>query len=119
VRVLFLTHNFPRHPGDAAGSFLLRLALALRDVDVETRVVAPSGAGLTARDRVGDIEVRRFRYAPRAYETLAYTGNMAADVQRSWSGRMALGGMLLAGARQRSGTRTSCTRTGGSRRDSR
>jgi hypothetical protein len=31
MRVLFLAHSFPRYSGDAAGSFLLRLALALRD----------------------------------------------------------------------------------------
>jgi hypothetical protein len=99
VRVLFVTHNFPRFAGDAAGSFLLRLATALGDVGVEVRVVAPSAAGLARRDRVGDIEVRRFRYAPRTLETLAYTGNMAADVQRSWRARAALGGMLAAAAR--------------------
>lgn len=99
MRVLFVTHNFPRFAGDAAGSFLLRLATALGEVGVSVRVVAPSAAGLAGRDRVGDIEVRRFRYAPRRLETLAYTGNMAADVQRSWSARAALAGMLAAAAR--------------------
>jgi len=29
VRVVFLTHNYPRHPGDIAGAFLHPLATAL------------------------------------------------------------------------------------------
>ncbi|AHG90785.1 glycosyl transferase group 1 [Gemmatirosa kalamazoonensis] len=99
MRVLFLTHNFPRHPGDVAGSFLLRLAHALRDQDVHVRVLAPGAEGLAARDVVDGVEVVRYRYAPRTFETLAYTGNMAADVGASWGARGALVGMLLAAAR--------------------
>ena len=99
MRVLFLTHNFPRHSGDVAGSFLLRLANALRAEDVHVRVVAPAAAGLAEREVVDGVEVTRFRYAPRALETLAYTGNMAADVGRSWRARAALVGLLAAGAR--------------------
>jgi hypothetical protein len=40
VRVLFLTHSFPRFIGDAPGSFLHRLAVALRQIDVEVQVIA-------------------------------------------------------------------------------
>jgi len=98
VRVLFLTHNFPRHAGDVAGSFLLRLAHALRAQDVHARVVAPAAAGLAEHDVVDGVEVTRFRYAPRGLETLAYTGNMATDVGRSWGARAALAGLLVAGA---------------------
>lgn len=99
MRVLFLTHNFPRFPGDVSGSFLLRLATALADERVEVRVVAPAAAGYPPNDRLDGIDVRRFRYAPRALETIAYTGNMAADVTQSWTARAALAGMLVAGAR--------------------
>jgi glycosyltransferase involved in cell wall biosynthesis len=94
MRVLFLTHAFPRHPGDAAGSFVLRLATALGAHGVEVRVVAPSAPGLPGRERIGDVAVERFRYAPRALETLAYTGTMASQVRESWSARLALGGLL-------------------------
>lgn len=99
MRVVFLTHNFPRYPGDAAGSFLLRLAIALRDVDVDVRVVAPAAADVAPNDVIEGIAVSRFRYAPRARETIAYTGNMAADVRGSWGARGALLGMIAAGAR--------------------
>lgn len=94
MNVLFLTHSFPRSEGDAAGSFLLRLAIALRAEDVNVRVVAPAAAGLPAAEEIGGVRVERFRYAPRRYEKLAYTGNMARDVATSWSARLALVGFL-------------------------
>ncbi len=94
LRVLFLTHSYPRVPGDAAGSFLWHLAVALRQENVAVHVVAPSADALPAHDVFDGIPVDRFRYAPRPYETLAYTGTMAQDVQRSWSARFALVGFL-------------------------
>lgn len=94
LRVLFLTHSYPRVVGDAPGSFLLHLAVALRAEAVEVRVVAPSGEGLASSEVLEGIRVDRFHYAPRRYETLAYTGEMAQAVQRSWSARFALVGFL-------------------------
>ena len=96
--MLFLAHSFPRFEGDVAGSFLLRLAVALADVGVEVRVLAPAGAGAAEHDVVRGIPVRRYRYAPRAEETLAYTGNMAETARGSWRGMRALAGLLGAGA---------------------
>jgi len=94
VNVLFLTHSFPRSEGDAAGSFILRLAVALRGEKVNVRVVAPAGQGLPAAEEIEGIPVERFRYAPRRYEKLAYTGNMAGDVASSWTAKLALVGFL-------------------------
>jgi glycosyltransferase involved in cell wall biosynthesis len=90
VKVLFLTHSFPRFIGDAPGSFLLRLAVALREVDVEVRVIAPAARDLAPREELDGIHVERFRYAPRSMETLAYTGNMAQDVSGSFGAKLAL-----------------------------
>ena len=103
MKVLFLTHSFPRTPGDAAGSFVLGLAAALRNEGVETEVVAPAAAELEHHDRIHGIAVERFRYAPRKYETLAYRGNMATQVQASWSARVTMLGFL--GAEFRSAVR--------------
>ena len=94
MKVLFLTHSFPRFIGDAPGSFLLRLAVALRDTGITVRVIAPAAADLPPRDDLEGIHVERFRYALRSMETLAYTGNMAQDVASSWSARLALTGFL-------------------------
>jgi glycosyltransferase involved in cell wall biosynthesis len=90
MNVLFLTHSFPRSEGDAAGSFILRLAVALRAEEVTVKVVAPAAAGLPASEDIEGIGVERFRYAPRRFEKLAYTGNMAGDVASSWTAKLAL-----------------------------
>jgi glycosyltransferase involved in cell wall biosynthesis len=94
MRALFLTHSFPREPGDAAGSFVLKLAVALRDHGIDVHVVAPSGDHLPATDRFDGIPVERFRYAPRRYEKLAYAGNMHTQVRDSWGAKLALLGFL-------------------------
>jgi len=94
MHVLFLTHSFPRSEGDAAGSFILRLAVALQNEDVKVQVVAPAAAGVPEADEIEGIRVERFRYAPRRYERLAYTGNMAGDVASSWTAKLALVGFL-------------------------
>ncbi len=98
MRVLFVAHSYPRHADDLAGSFLLRLAAALQADGVEVRVLAPSAAGLAAEEVIGGVLVRRYRYAPRGWETLAYTGAMAESA-RAPRGLLALGGLVLAGAR--------------------
>ncbi|HEY4305906.1 MAG TPA: glycosyltransferase [Gemmatimonadaceae bacterium] len=104
MKVLFLTHSFPRRSGDAPGSFVHRLATALRESEgIDTRVVAPGAPGLEESETLDDVAVERFRYAPRKYETLAYTGNMATQVQASWSARVTMLGFL--GAEFRSAVR--------------
>ena len=95
--VLFLTHSFPRHAGDAAGSFILRLATALREQGITVRVLAPHAAGLPVRDSIAGVEIERFRYAAPSLETLAYTGTMAEQVRTSWRARSALASLLAAG----------------------
>lgn len=96
-RVLFVTHAYPRHATDGAGSFLHRLALGLTVAGSEVRVLAPSGPKLPPAENLDGIEIRRFRYAPSGMESLAYTGTMAEQVLGSLSGKGALLGMLTAG----------------------
>jgi glycosyltransferase involved in cell wall biosynthesis len=94
MRVLFLTHSYPRTPGDAAGAFLLHLAIALRGEGVDVSVIAPAGDRLPATEVLEGIPVHRFRYAPRRFQRLAYTGYMADEVRRSFSAKLALLGFL-------------------------
>ncbi len=98
MRILFVTHSFPRFRGDVAGAFILRLARALADGGTEVRVLAPSAPRLTNVETIDGIAVRRFRYAPKKWETLAYTGTMAEQVGDSFRGKAALAGMLSRGA---------------------
>jgi glycosyltransferase involved in cell wall biosynthesis len=94
LKVLFLTHSFPRFVGDVPGSFLLRLAVALNERGTEVRVIAPAARDLAPREDIDGIHVERFRYAPRSMETLAYTGNMAQDVAGSFTAKIALTSFL-------------------------
>jgi glycosyltransferase involved in cell wall biosynthesis len=95
-RVLFVTHNAPRFAGDAAGSFVLRLAVGLQHYGARVQIIAPGAAGLAPSGEIEGVQVQRVRYASEARMTLAYTGNMAETVMGSWSGRVALGQLLRA-----------------------
>lgn len=99
VRVVALAHAFPRSADDPVGLFVAQLAVALLAEGIETIVVAPSAAGLPARDEFMGIPVRRFRYAPESRETLAYTGTMGEQVRASLSAKLAFAGLVLHGAR--------------------
>lgn len=99
MNVLFLTHAFPREVDDPAGSFILRLAVALTGQEIGVTVLAPHAPGLPDRDTLRGIPVRRFRYAPERFETLAYAGTMAEQVRSSWTARLALGGLLATAIR--------------------
>jgi glycosyltransferase involved in cell wall biosynthesis len=70
------------------------LAVALAGQGVAVRVVAPASQDVPDHEILEGIRVDRFRYAPRRYENLAYTGNMAGEVERSWSAKIALVGFL-------------------------
>ena len=97
MRALFLTHAYPRFEGDPVGSFVVRLATALRAHGIEAEVLTPAAPGFPATDAIEGVTVRRYRYAPRSWETLAYVGDMAAQVRASWKARAAMAGMLASG----------------------
>lgn len=95
MRVVFLTHNYPRWPGDVAGAFLATLAVALQARGHTVRVVAPSDEGWTGGEETDGVAVRRVRYARPAAETLAYRGTMQQAL-RGPRGLAALAGLWRA-----------------------
>jgi glycosyltransferase involved in cell wall biosynthesis len=70
------------------------LARALIEAGVVVEVLAPGGPSLPAHEAIDGVLVRRYRYAPRSWETLAYTGTMLEQVSASVTGKLALLGML-------------------------
>ena len=90
LRVLFLAHAYPRFDGDPVGSFLHNLAVALKDEGVEVSVVAPSAPSLSTHATLDGIEVRRYRYAPGKFESLAYTGTMNSQVRAGLRGKLTM-----------------------------
>lgn len=96
LRILFVTHNVPRFAGDAAGSFVLRLAVALQEQGHAVDIIAPGEAELPATGTLEGVRIDRVRYGSDARMTLAYRGTMAETVRGSWSGKIALVGLLRA-----------------------
>jgi glycosyltransferase involved in cell wall biosynthesis len=95
VRVVFLTHNFPRWPGDLSGAFIGILANALVRRGVEVRVLAPSDKGQGGEEVMDGVSVRRVRYASAGDETVAYRGTMQSAL-RGPGGWRALAGLWRA-----------------------
>jgi glycosyltransferase involved in cell wall biosynthesis len=83
MRVLVLTHNYPRFPGDPAGAFVARLARAVQAAGHETRVVSPHVRGTGDREVHDGVVVSRFRYAPQRFERVGYTGSLHRDALTS------------------------------------
>lgn len=98
-RVLFVTHNVPRFEGDAAGSFVLRLAVALQAAGARVDIIAPGAPGLADIDCIEGVTIQRVHYARADRMTLAYTGNMAQQVLTSLHGKFAFV-QLLRGLRR-------------------
>jgi glycosyltransferase involved in cell wall biosynthesis len=102
MRVVFLTHNYPRWSGDLSGSFLGTLASALIRRGVNVRVVAPSDEGQGGATVVDGVLVRRIRYASAASETLAYRGTMLSALRTpgGWAALVGLWRALRRAARE-------------------
>lgn len=79
MRVLHVTHNYPRFPADPAGGFVSRLGRAAVAAGAAVRVVVPHTPGLPFESIDGGVEVRRFRYGPDGLERIGFQG----DVRRS------------------------------------
>jgi len=82
-----------------AGAFLLALARGQQALGHDVRVLAPHGAGLKDRERVGGVDVVRYRYGTDAQETLAYAGTMHEQALGSWAARWRLVQFIRAGRR--------------------
>ncbi len=85
--LLFLTHNYPRFPGDSSGVFIALLAKRLTDYGIRPIVLAPADARAAAREDADAVTVYRFHYAADlSSENLAYRGNMHRIVLGSVTG---------------------------------
>ncbi len=83
LRILTITHNYPRFPGDPAGAFVARIAEGAAAYGHDIRVLAPHAPGLSVDERTNGVGVERFRYAPERLERVAYTGGLHQGVLRS------------------------------------
>jgi len=81
-RVLVLTNTFPRWQGDNEPPFVYELCRRLSE-EFDVAVLAPHTLGSMRHERMGSIEVFRFRYFVPRWEKLAYQGGILANLKRN------------------------------------
>jgi glycosyltransferase involved in cell wall biosynthesis len=96
LRILTVTHNYPRFAGDPAGAFVARIAEGAAAQGHEVEVIAPHAPGTSTDERSGGVRLRRFRYAPEGLERVAYTGSLHQRTLLSPAAALAFPGFLLA-----------------------
>jgi glycosyltransferase involved in cell wall biosynthesis len=96
VRILTVTHNYPRFEDDPAGAFVARIGQGAAERGHRVHVVAPHTAGVAEDETVAGVSVHRFRYAPERLEQVAYTGTLHQGALRSPWAALGFPGFLLA-----------------------
>ena len=96
MRILTITHNYPRFSGDPAGAFVARIADGAAARGHEVEIIAPHAPGTAEDERTAGLQVRRFRYGPDALERVAYTGSLHGRTLLSPLAALSFPGFLLA-----------------------
>lgn len=96
MRILTVSHNYPRFTGDPAGAFVARIAEGAVARGHEVEVIAPHTPGTSTDEHVAGIRLHRFRYAPERFERVAYTGGLQQGTLRSPVAALAFPGFLWA-----------------------
>ncbi|MEO8090185.1 MAG: glycosyltransferase [Gemmatimonadales bacterium] len=96
MRILTLTHNYPRFAGDPAGAFVARIAEGAAARGHEVEVLAPHAPGTAIEEQAAGLRIHRFRYAPETLERVAYTGNLHGRTLLSPLAALAFPGFLVA-----------------------
>lgn len=80
-KLLVLASTFPRWQGDVTPPFVLDLCRELAG-SFEVHVLAPHARGAQTTEVVDGVNVRRFRYLPEVWQTLAYDGGIPERLRR-------------------------------------
>jgi glycosyltransferase involved in cell wall biosynthesis len=81
-RLLIITTNFPRWPGDPHSPWLVELLGLLRGQGIQIEVLAPAYAG-QGNQHIYEMPVHRFRYAPARWETLTHDEGAPNKIRRN------------------------------------
>ncbi len=96
VRVLIVSHNYPRFRDDPAGAFVATIARAASNRGHDVHVVTPHARGAARGTMDSGIAVTRFRYAPAPFEVVAYRGASRRTLWEALVAGVSLPGFLLA-----------------------
>lgn len=97
MKVLFVMSSFPRWEGDIHTPWAVELIHRLQARGVDVTVLAPAYQGLRDHTAAG-IPIKRFRYAPSAWETLTHESGAPSKIRRNPLYLALLPAYLLAGA---------------------
>jgi glycosyltransferase involved in cell wall biosynthesis len=96
LRILTITHNYPRFNGDPAGAFVARIVEGAAARGHQVEVIAPHAPGIATEEQGQGIRLRRFRYGPELLECVAYTGALQQGTLLSPLAALGFPGFLLA-----------------------
>lgn len=83
-KVLFLSHSFFRFKSEELSHYINTLAQELTKKSWDIHILLPHATGLAAEEALGKVKISRFRYFFEKWENLAYVGDMAERVQKSF-----------------------------------
>lgn len=81
-RLLVLASTYPRWQDDPEPGFVHELSKRLTDA-FEVTVLCPHAAAAKTQERMDGVDVRRYRYAPAALETLVNNGGINGNLKKS------------------------------------
>lgn len=81
-KILVVTSTYPRWHGDPEPGFVHKLCQHLAD-ELEVHVLCPHSPGSKNIEIIDRIMIHRFRYAPKAMETLVSGGGIMANLKAS------------------------------------
>ena len=91
MKILIVTSNYPRWPGDSTTPFVPNFARELVNQGVKVRVLAPHFEGAKRKDIMDGVEIRRFRYwLPESGQTVCYQGGALGNLKKSWVNKLKL-----------------------------
>lgn len=97
IRVCMVSPSFPRWQGDFSGLMVWNLIRWLQANDCGVEVVTQHYAGCAAHERIGSLEIHRFRFMwPASLEKIGTVSGVIDDLRASWLAKLTLPLFLLA-----------------------
>lgn len=84
MKILILTSNYPRWPGDSTTPFVHNFAKELVKQGHHVKVVAPHYKGAKTNDELDGVLIKRFRYfIPGSAQTVCYQGGALGNLSKN------------------------------------
>lgn len=94
LRLLVLSSTYPRWKNDPEPGFVHELSRRLME-QFEVTVLCPRAPGAPSIERMDGVEVIRYRYAPKNWETLVNDGGIVANLKRARRKLLLVPGFVL------------------------